>query len=229
VQLIDLQELKILLEIDPNNDSEDVKLTFFIEYATSIIEEILNRPGLGKQSRTEFHSGTGTNRLLLKHRPVFTTPAIEVYTDDGGYYATASGSFNVSTSLLTYGSDYTLQIDQPDGTSRCGILVRIGDFWKKRNYRQTGLLSPFLGDGFGNIKVVYTGGYTMDTLPPAIRQAMVLMIARMRYILPLGLELTSESYEERSISMGGSWAGANRNYFLTLVKPMLLSFRNWRF
>ena len=228
MQLIDLAELKVLLEIDQNNDGEDVKLNFLIEYATSLVEEILNRPNFAKQARTEYYNGTGTPKLLLKYRPVFTTPTIEVAIDNGGYFGAASGAFTASDSSLSYGSDFVLQIDQPDGTSRSGILYRIGDFWKKREVRQTGYLTPFLMEGVGNIRVTYTAGYTIDTLPPVIREAMVLIIARARYILPLGLELTSESYEGRSISMGGSWASGNRNYFISLVKPMLLSFRNWR-
>lgn len=184
------------------------------------------------QSRTEFYNGTGTQRILLKSRPVYPygLPAgasltMQVWTDASGFWGSASGAFD-STTLLTYGTDWALQLDSEDGTtSKCGILVRLNNYWFAPQQRQTGLLSPFIGQGMGNVKVTYDAGFTVDTLPPEVRLACTMACARLRYVLPLGVELSSESYEERSISIVTS----ERDKLLALVKPMLTAFfRNFR-
>ena len=214
-----------MLDIPPNNTAEDVKLSFCIETASRWIEEILNRPGMSYASRTEYYRGTGTNKLLLRSRPVYTTPTIEVYEDQTGYYGSASGAFAAAT-LLEYGVDYCLQIDQDDGTSRSGILLNIKGAWPRRYVRQQGLLTPYLGDDLGSIKCVYTGGYTVDNLPAVIRTACDLLIGKLYYILPLAMELSSESYEERSISFG---VPDRKAYLTSLIKPMIGFYRNHTF
>ncbi len=221
--LTDLRELKAILEIDPDNTAEDAKLLFLAEWASDWIEELLNRKNrLFFKSRTEYYGGSGTQQLLLRARPVFTTPTIQVYSDDTGYFGSNPDGFNAST-LLTYGDDYCLVIDQDDGSSRSGILVRMQGYWFKPSVRQKGLLTPFIGNAYGNIKVVYTAGYTIDNLPSQLRAATNFLIARMRAILPLGMEVASESYEERSISL----IAERRDYLLAIIKPMIYSYRNW--
>lgn len=222
----DLRELKTALDINPNHTAEDKKLNFFLEQASEWIGEYLGRPGFDYQSRTEYYNGTGTQQLLLRSRPVYTTPTIQVYYDSSGFYGSTSGSFN-SNNAFTYGVDFCLKIDQADGTSRSGILVRINNLWPKPSARQVGLLSPFISTGFGTIKVVYTAGYTVDTLPASFRLACNLLISKMRYVFPLGVELSAESYEDRSIAV--SALGQQKNYLMSLLKPFLNNYRNWSF
>lgn len=145
-----------------------------------------------------------------------------MFIDHHGYYGSTSGSFDSNTEL-TYGSDFCLVIDQENGSSRCGLLVRINNLWPKPQLRQTGWLSPFIGEAFGNIKVVYTAGFTPDTLPTDLRFACNTLVARMRYIMPLGMSIGSESYEERSIGM----IEDKRNYLMSFVAPVLVQYRNW--
>lgn len=222
--LSDLREIKKILEIENGDTSEDAKLNFFIEYASQWIEEVLDRPGMSWKSRTEYYKGTGTQKLLLKSRPVFTTPTIQVFIDEAGYYGAPADSFSTTPPTLVYGEDFALQIDQEDGSSRSGILLRMNNLWPKPTVRQTGLLSPFIGEGFGTIKVIYTAGYTVDMLPAGIRLACNLLVSRLRYIFPLGIELNSEGYEERSIGIVTS----EKEKLLTLVKPLILPYKNWR-
>lgn len=220
----DLGELKRVLQIEPGDKSEDVSLSFFLEQASTLMEEIMNRRGMEKKQRTEYYNGTGTQELLLRSRPVFLEPLPEIYVDGNGFFGAVSGSFNAHT-LIDYGGDWSLWIDDPDNNtiSRCGIVIRNHAFWPRPRQRVHGLLTPYLGDSFGNIKIIYTGGYTVDTLPSDLRQACNLLVARMRYIFPLGMELTSESYEERNISM----STPQKNYLTALVRPTLMRYRNW--
>lgn len=221
--LTDLRELKTVLDIPDGNAAEDRKLLLYAEWASSWIQEYLNRD-LERKTRTEFYRGSGTAQLLLKSRPVFPT-GLEVRLDEGAYYGTVSGSFD-SNSALTYGVDYALDLDQEGNSSRSGILVRFNEFWPRPGYRERGYLSPYVGRGFGTLRITYDAGYTVDSLPAMIRGACELLIAKMRYVLPLGLELTSESYEERSITTGNT--AEAKTYLMSLVTPMLFSHRNHR-
>ncbi len=224
--LSDLSEMKKILEIDPLDTSEDSKLSFFAEWATGLIAEFLDfRDGFDLKSRVEYYDGTGTPLLRLKVRPVFPTPTIEVSVDEAGYYGEFSGAFSKPGSTLVYGTDFFLKAEYPDGSSRSGMLIRLNNFWPKRDARQRGLLSPFIVPGYGPIKVTYTAGYTTDTLPPQFRAACNLLVARLRFLFPLGMEIGSESYEERHIS----YLANRKDYLMSLVKPMLFSFKSWSF
>ena len=222
----DLLELKTYLEIDRGDVAEDTKLRLMIEHATTLINSFLGRnlPPEYKQ-RTEFYAGTGIVRLPLKTRPVTANPVPLVYLDDAGYFGSASGSFDPGTTALVYGQDFSLLIDQEDGvTSRSGILVRMNALWNKPRVRQVGYLFPFVAPAYGNVKVVYTAGYTTDTLPAEFRLACNVLAARLRYLMPDGMEIGTESYEKRVMGM----VVERRDYLMSLVKHILFPFRSWK-
>lgn len=222
--LSDLTELKTLLDIDKDDKSEDKKLYFFLDMASGWISEMLNRPGLFVQARTEFYSGSGTQKLLLRSRPVYPTPTIVVNVDDSGYWGSRSGSFNTANNL-TYGSDFALQLEPgEEGLSRSGILLRIGAYWPKLTARQAGLLTPFVTEGFGNVKVTYTAGYTVDNLPSPLRLACNTLVAELRVLFPLGFLSNSEGYEDRSVSV----QLPQKDYLLAMIRPMVMPYRNQR-
>lgn len=223
----DLLEIKSMFQIDPNDKSEDKSLGFILEMASSWIEQAINRPGLTYKQRTEYYNGSGTQKLLLRHRPVFLTPSLpSVFVDENGYFGSVSGAFTDSTSTMVYGVDYCLWLDGDDLTkSKNGILVRINDIWPKPMVRQAGYLSPFVSTGFGSIQVNYWAGYTVDTLPAAFRMACDLLVAKLRFIFPLGLELNSDAFEDKNIAI----AASQKQYLMSLVMPMLMPFRNWTF
>lgn len=221
----DLIECKKIFEIDPANPAEDGKLLFFIEQASDIIGTFLDRPGIEYKQRTEIYQGTGATTINLKSRPVFPLDngGIQVFVDEYALFGSASGAFDPGTTMLTYGKDYCLKIDRDDGGSRSGILYRVGDYWPRRACRQRGLLSPFMGVDTGSVKVVYTGGYTCDTLPAGLRAACNFLVAKMRSIMPTGMEVGSESYQDRSMS----FVTSRQDYLLGLVRPRLIPYRNW--
>lgn len=161
---------------------------------------------------------------MLRSRPVYRTPTIAVRLDESAYFGSATGSFAADTAL-TYGEDFALDLDQEDGlTSRSGILIRINDAWPQPIARQAGLLAPYINESYGPIRVIYTAGYSVDNLPAPIRMACNFLVARMRYILPIGMETASEGYEDRSISL----TQERKGYLTSIIKPMLNSYRNWK-
>lgn len=225
----DINELKTLLEIDPGDHGQDKKLSFLNEHAANIIEELLDRDFTYK-TRTRYYDGTGTQKLCLRHRPVYPAPptgfsTLAVVIDEAGYYGTASGGY--TGDALVYGDDYALKIDQDDGGSRSAILLRLGAVWPKPSQRQGGYLTPFIGQDTGSVKVTYTAGYTVDTLPAVFREAAGLLIARMNSLWPLGLPLNSESYGDSAGSVGMGYFNQYKDILTGLVKPLLYNFRNW--
>lgn len=204
-----LAELKALLDIPQDDLSRDLKLGFINEYAASRIESEIGRPDLTYRQRTQYLAGTGTQYLILKHRPIYTTPTPpRVWVDMDGAFGANSGAFD-STKELTYGDvtgdgvgGFCVKVDDDSGTKgKSGLLMKIGGTWEKGSYRTRGLISSFLDKAPGTIKVVYYAGYTSDDLPGELRWAGNIMCARMNNLLPLGIQLGGESYEERSISM----------------------------
>lgn len=226
--ITDLLELKSYLEISPDDTEEDKKLFFLIDLATNWIEELLDR-SLFLKERTEYYSGTGTQQLLLNCRPIIDPTSVVVVTNQTGYYG--SNPNTSGETALEYGGNngFAVKLDGNDNDgnpiSKCGILIRIGQYWEKPQVRTWGLLSPFLGNGFGNIKVTYTAGYTIDSMPALLRGACNFLVARLRYILPVGFELSGDSYEEKNYS----FASSQKQYLIGQVWPMLQNFRNWNF
>lgn len=221
--LTDLRELKAELEVLDSDTVEDKKLLLFAEAASDMIEEYLGRK-VGKEARTEYYSGTNTQFLPLRCRPVFTSPTILVSEDSSGFWGTTSGAFPSDTAL-TYGVDFGLQIDQDDGTSRSGVLVKINRYWDRPYVRRAGLLSPYFDHANGNIKVTYTAGYSVDKLPAAIRFACNALIMRMNHLMPFGFPTTGDTYEERSLQ----YQLPQRNVLMDqIVKPLLFSHRNFK-
>lgn len=229
----DLVEIKHILQIDPNDHAEDFTLGLYNEWTASIFEEILDREFLYK-TRTVVYPGTGTTKLLLRHRPVYplTPPvkasnlpftALTVSIDENAAFGFATGAF--PGPQLVLGTDFTIRPDLDDGGSREAILYRINDLWPKPFNRIQGILSAFVGNDTGSVQVTSTAGFTIDTLPASLRMAADMIITRLRYIFPLGMQLTSESYIERSIGLSED----NRRFLIQLARPFLLPYRNWTF
>ena len=223
--LTDLVELKEYLEIDPRNTKYDRQLLLFAESASAMIEEFLDR-SLEKKSRTEFYDGSGTRELILRARPVFTSPTPRAFWDNGGFFGEGTDGFD-STTELDYGDDFVVRIDDSDslGVGQSGILLRQRTVWERPQIRSVGLVSPYKGKGWGNIKVIYTAGYEVDTLPSQIRLACNMLVARLRYVAPTGMEIGYDSYEELS----RAWITPAKGYMMSLVKPLIWNFRNHPF
>lgn len=217
-------EIKKLLSIDPDNTLYDTKLNFLNEFVSGWIEELLDRDFTYK-TRTQFYNGTGTQKLLLRNRPVFTSPAIQCWLDGNGYYGQADNAFPDS-SALTYGQDFVLRVDQDNGSSRSAILIRMkGAVWHRPFVRTPGLLTPYVWNALGNIKVTYTAGWTTDTLPAGFKLGVDYLIAKLNNLFPYGQLLSSESYEERSVSY---WIPQKR-WLLADVWGMIGSYKNWSY
>lgn len=128
------------------------------------------------------------------------TFGLAVWLDNAGYWGSSSTAFAAST-LLAYGADYALKVDQADGSSKSGLVARLGGWWDRPFVRTYGLLSPLIGTGTGNIKVGYTAGYA--TIPMDLELACNLAVARVAGSAAYGQAVASKSYDGYSVSLLG--------------------------
>lgn len=165
----------------------DGLLEQLVPQATSVIDGFIKRH-LFATDYTEYYCGKGTNKLILKQRPINTITSIHVRSDIffGQGDAVASGD------LLTVGEDYAWE-------ANTGIIYRIGDVWKDSS-RPGDTLVLATEPGLGNIKVVYNAGYSESTLPKRVRYYANNLIVLMREAAKSGGVITSESLEYYSYS-----------------------------
>ncbi len=190
-----LADVKTTLGIPSSVTNEDQLLSLVIQWCSDAITEWTGR-NFASQSYTEVYCGNGTPYLPLNQRPV--TAVASVYLDELAYFGQASGAFAASTELVQ-GQDYAIYVDQPDGSSRAGLLFNINGWWPIPINYTPGLITPVIGPPVGNIQVTYTAGYA--AIPSQIEMACVMLVARVRKMRFYGQMLDSESYEEYSYKL----------------------------
>jgi hypothetical protein len=137
----------------------------------TLIEEYLGRK-IKQATYTELYSGNGQAFLVLRQRPVQSITAL--YLDDYAYWGDAPGAFDPATTLQVEGTDYALDRDQPDGSSRSGLVYRVHGYWPRPITYGPARIAPELGPRAGNIKITYTAGYADP--PPDLQLAVSLTL-----------------------------------------------------
>ena len=108
------------------------------------------------QQYTQFLDGTGTKFLALRHRPV--TAVAEVSLASRWSYGAAGGP---AYAALTEGHDWALQ-KRSRSTGDTGVLVRLNGNWPQHpGFARSHVLSWEQEPGLGNVKCVYTAGFTV--------------------------------------------------------------------
>ena len=189
--LTTLADLKTYLGI--TDSSEDDLLNLLIADADAAILGYLDR-SIEQATLTEYYSGDGTTNLLLQQRPV--TAITSVHVDSGAYAGQASGAF-ASTTEWTAGEDFYAQ-SVVENESNPGNIIAIkgpGTFTADGD-RQTGGEWP---RGTGNIKVVYTAGYS--TVPGDLAAACRILVAWMWSSRDNGMPVKSEKLGSYSYTL----------------------------
>jgi len=163
----------------PNIDSDPTLFADFVAstlapQAAALIEEYLGRKVM-QATYTEFYSGNGQPFIVLRQRPVQSITAL--YLDEQAYWADATGAFDPTTTALVEGTDFALDRDQPDGSSRSGLVYKINDYWPRPITSTYGRIAPDLGPRVGNIKITYVAGFLVE--PPDLRLALALTQAHL--------------------------------------------------
>lgn len=199
--LVTLASMKTALEFPTADTSRDAVLSLLITEVSALVEEYCGRT-FGQQTITEFYSGDNTPVLVLNQRPV--SAVVSVWEDDEGYWGQGGDPFNADH-LLVAGENYALQVDQPDGSSRCGLLHRVNGSWSRPAKVDAGNLSARAPYGTGNVKVRYTAGSA--AVPGAVQLAVRITVSRYLQSLKHGGLVQAESYEDYSYALAVAGAG----------------------
>ena len=127
--------------------------------------------------------------------------------------AWGQGSVPGAESLLVAGTDFALDTDQPDGSSRSGIVYRLnGAVWHRPYVSTAGNLSASAPYPNGNVKVVYQAGFA--TVPGDVELATQMSVSRMANVVKTGAMLSAESTPGYSYTVANSSLGTAGNISL---------------
>lgn len=188
MSLVTLATLKTLLEIPDSDTSRDELLDLLGDQVSGAVEEYCGRQ-FGSNTYTEFLSGDNSPILVLRQRPVVSITG--VWVDDAGYWGQGVAPFATPLDATAY----ALEKDQPDGSSRCGLVRRVGDVWPRPAVREPGNLTGRTPGGVqgevGNVKVTYTAGYA--SIPSPVQLAVALGVSRIMRTVKSGGLVASEN------------------------------------
>ena len=131
---------------------------------------------------------------------------VAIWEDDNGYWdgpanAFSPGTTQLANTQLICGTDWMLDIDQPDGiTSVSGRIVNIGSgVWDNQWQYHPGAIVPFYQKGLGNIYAQYTNNLTNANSLVAssivqVNAALYAQVAWIRNSSQYGQQLNNESY-----------------------------------
>lgn len=176
----------------------DTAIEAVLDGVESTIASMIGSPVLQDASpRTEYYDGVVGTELKLTYRPVVKTGLL-VYVDQSGDYGdNPAGGFSSAT-LLTLGTDYNL-LDVRGGYSKSGILVRMNGIWPSMWYRPPNDLASTLVGARGAVKVVYSAGWALADIPPALIQA-AYAEATMLYSMFIGTGKSGQQYNSESLN-----------------------------
>lgn len=156
-ELTTLAKVKRYLGIDADDTSSDDELTDVIEAAEEQLRRICNRPdGWTSEEHTETFDGEFSGTLVLTYTPIDTTADFTLTVDESAVDS-ASYVYDDRTGILRLKRSTTFNWD--NGSALPFV--------------------PTLGTGFGNVSVVYTGGYAADSMPAGLVRIATEMTAAM--------------------------------------------------
>ncbi len=180
--LTTLATLKAFLGI--TTTTQDPQIDALRGAAEQAIKSYCNQP-FEPATYTEYYTGSGNRQIILRKIPVSSITTVHL--DHEGNFGFSSGAFD-STTLLTSGEDYALDLDGSWNSlpvSFSGILYRVSSFWplNTRAYVPNNITLETVSSP-GNIKVVYTAGY--NPIPQDLQYAVCTLVSFMKVTGPLG-------------------------------------------
>lgn len=196
--------------------TRDAAITAMLAQVEDAIKKRLHQP-VESATYTEYYDAPVGPLLALRWLPVSSVTSIHYHPGANGDPAAF-----VAGDALTQYEQWVLEADQADGTSRCGLVRRVGAAGWGMNYRRpAGRLAPNLEPGRKSLKVVYTAGYS--SVPASILAAGYLMTSRLYESRQRGFPVNSESLN--SYSYSASNATADSLLDMPDIHALLLPFK----
>ena len=197
--LTSVARIKAFLGLADSDTSKDAQLDVLRSGAEALIKSYTNRD-LESATYTEYYSGNNTYTLVLRNKPVTAITSVHVdATGNFGQYTGTPTPF-ASATQLTYGTDCVLDYDEGSSQSTSGILYRLNTTWPVMPQVSIwGTLVREISPLRGNVKVVYTAGYT--AIPDDLQYAVCYLVSYMRRTAALGGPLQSERIGDYSYQL----------------------------
>jgi hypothetical protein len=174
-------------------DAQSAQMQAFINGISDLVYHQLHR-NFDVRTYTEFYSGDGSPFILLRQYPVISVTSI--CEDPEGNFGQTAGGFDSSLNLVQ-GVDWVLMAGQ-NGIGSSGMIRRIKGAWWARHTRELGIVSNLPPLPSGNIKIVYTAGYS--PIPYAIQMAVNSAVMRAMATAAAGGAAQSMSYEDATMT-----------------------------
>ncbi len=190
VAIIDLPRYKTISGI--SSTADDAKLTHLCAAVDAGIRRFIELPAFERQTTTRYLDAPWNSQdVLHPDKPVVSIT--NLYLDLSGYYGQRAGGFDSVTSLLVAGEDYVLVPDQPDGSSRAGLIRSLRGQWAPpMQVRPVSSMASRLEKWPGAIKVVAVVGYA--GIPVELEQAAGQIVSIMATQVKHGMPISSNSW-----------------------------------
>lgn len=197
-----ISKLKVHLGI--TGDTQDALLNQLLEEVESGVKMFLRGRRLDSHEVTEYFDGHGRARLILSERPVTGVGSVRV--DSGGFAGHGTNAFG-SESAWTIGVDF-YPASLAEDEKNPGELIAISSVWP---------------EGQGNIRAIYTAGYSNDAMPADVQLAVHQLVARVKAGRAQGGVMQSETLGSYSYTL---LTGATDDAELLGVRSALMKYRN---
>ena len=170
--------------------------TMLCSEVSEAIKNKLRQP-IEMNTYVEYYDAPPNETFTLKWLPVWPT-GLQVIVAPGSYGNPAAFTAPGATPL-TINVDYIVDWDQPNGSSRSGLLRKTNNLWGYNYTSPAGRLGSRLDPDRLAIQVTYTAGYA--PVPQDIQMAAYLAISKLYMMRQLGAQATSASLNGASYSI----------------------------
>ncbi len=172
----------------PSDATPPSQLSALLVAAESIIKDFCKQ-NIEVATYTEFYSSTNLRYFVLREKPVISITSL--WSNDGAYYGTSPRDAFDDNSLLTQGVDYCLDVDRGGLISTSGKVLRVTTNWTQYAMAYVpGHITMDLGPAYGNIKVIYTAGYSV--IPDDLQYCCAFLVSYMKRTIKFGQNLQAE-------------------------------------
>lgn len=180
--------------VNYTNSDRDAAYAIMVSQLDAAIKKKLRNP-IEQATYVEYYDAPTTDALALRWTPVYPTGLQVIVVP---FSAGNPASF-VNVTPLVVNQDYTLQADQPDGSSRCGLLRRYNQVWGYSYFYPPTRLAGRLDPDRQSVQVTYTAGYL--NVPADLQEAACLAVSMLYQARQLGQQVVSASLNGASYSV----------------------------
>lgn len=193
VPILDLPEYRALTSLTSADETRDKALQSILNEVNDALRKALRQP-LESAEYTEYYDAPPTDRIPLKHWPVTEVETVKVAAGSNG----DPSKFIAGTAWEQY-TDWILEVDQSDGSSRSAVLRSTRGFWGVSYTRPIRKQAARVNADYRAVQVVYTAGY--EQIPYSLKSAAMLMTSRLWMLRRTGQVIGSASLNGASYSV----------------------------